>query len=406
MGAKPERHDPEQPSPVSKLRQKPEHVVLTVPRISALTPRTRPYYVYDAKQAGLSVRVMPSGVKTFVYYRNIRGKPTRITLGRVGGLTLADARKACAELDGQRAAGRDPAAERKAERQRGATVGELFRQWSDGAKARGLRSLPDETRLWRLHLEKPLARRTASAVTTDDIERLIHRIAKDHPRTANRAYALLRRVFKRAVTKGLVPENPVQNIERAADVVRDRVPSRDELRRLLEAFSAEPEPWRSYFRLLLFTGARKSAVAAMRWQDLELEQRTWTVPSWASKNKRPLTLALVPQAVEILTALPRISDWVFPSDSSPSGHITTPTKAWKRVTARAEVDDLRLHDLRRLLGTTLAAKGASAHVISRALGHLSLASARPYVHLDVEAARAAVEGVTSEWGVDHEQPES
>ena len=50
-----------------------------------------------------------------------------------------------------------------------------------------------------------------------------------------------------------------------------------------------------------------------------------------------------------------------------------------------------LHDLRRTLGTTVAASGAGAAIISAVLGHMSAESAKSYVHLSAEMAREAVE---------------
>jgi integrase len=269
--------------------------------------------------------------------------------------------------------------------------------WAQAAKARGLRSLPAEHRLWELHIQSKLEKKEAAGVATLELERLIHRIGETRPRTGNKVHDLLRRLWNHAIKQGVLKENPCYGVTRFTEHSRDRVLNQDEIQRLLLALKKEPEPWRSYFSLLLFTGARKASVAAMRWQDVDRKGCVWNLPAWASKNKKGLSIALVPASIEVLQRIERIDDiWVFPANSR-SGHIETPTKAWERVKKSASLSDVRMHDLRRTLGTTLAVNGASAHIIAKALGHKSLASAAAYVHLDAEAARAAIESATKQW---------
>jgi integrase len=382
---------------VTLPRKTAERIKLTTTRVDALKPRATIYYVYDTEQPGLTVRVMPTAVKTYVYYRKTAGRPERVSLGKVGALGLDAARKAAAQLEGHRAAGRNPAQERRAARVKGQTLATLFTSWKRAAVTKGLRSADADERLWKLHLEKRLGARVAAELTTTDVENAIHKIGTKHPRTANKAHSLVRRIYNHAAKKGVVTDNPAKGVTRFAEVVRDRVLSKDEIAAFLAAVDLEQEPWRSYFKILLLTGARRGAVAAMRWGDLDLDAAVWTVPAWASKNKKATAIALVPAAVDVLTGIDKLDDtWVFPAVSE-SGHIETPTKAWRRISERAALEGVRIHDIRRTLGTALAVAGASSHLIAKALGHKSLASAAAYVHLDVEAARAALEGVTGGW---------
>lgn len=380
-----------------KPTQAPTRYKFTVQRLKNEKPTNCTRYIYDTQQPGLCMRITKAGCKSFVYYRKVDGRPERITLGRLDSLKLDAARKAAANYEGSRAMGINPAAERRKARAREITVGELMRAWTRAANARGLRSLPAEQRLWELHIQRKLEIKEAANVTTQELERLIHRVGKSHPRTANKIHDLLRRLWNHAIKQGVLKSNPCHGVTRFSEKARDRVLSQAEVQMFLGAIEQENEPWRSYFRLLLLTGARRSTVAAMRWQDLDLKTGVWNVPAWASKNKAAMTIALVPSAVTTINNIKQMdTEWVFPADSK-SGHIETPTKAWERIKKRADITDIRIHDLRRTLGTTLAVNGASAHIIAKALGHKSLASASAYVHLDAEAARAALEGATKEW---------
>lgn len=380
---------PLQISNVIRLPQRqPLRVKLTDSRIrSQPAPVTGAVYVYDTEVAGLALRITANGARTFVLCRRIKGRYERVTLSKVGTLSLGAARDAARAWIGRAAMGADVRTEVIRDRMRGATVAHLFREWHGNAATRGLRSLPQDKALWERWVEPTLGRREAPRVTSSDVEGLSRRIGEAHPRTANKVIALVSRVFALACKRGKLEKNPAQGVARFPESVRERVLSTAEVRRMLEACQQEPE-WGDYFRLLLMTGARRSAVTAMRWCDMDLKGGVWTVPSWASKNKKPMTLALVPIAVELLKVRAvggLSSDWVFPSPSSKSGHLETPTKPWARVCAAAGLQGVVIHDLRRTVGTALAANGASTHLISAALGHLSTRSAEAYVHLGAAA---------------------
>jgi integrase len=132
----------------------------------------------------------------------------------------------------------------------------------------------------------------------------------------------------------------------------------------------------------------------MRWTDLHLEDGVWTVPATWSKNGRELAIALPAKAVEILKArqTKTTGQWVWPSETAKSGHVSEPKKPLERLLKEARVETkLSMHDLRRTVGSRLAMSGANAATISAALGHLSPASARAYVHLTTEPVRMAIE---------------
>ena len=72
--------------------------------------------------------------------------------------------------------------------------------------------------------------------------------------------------------------------------------------------------------------------------------------------------------------------------------MVNPEKPWRAFLQAAQIkENVTLHDVRRTLGSNLAKSGAAAAIISKALGHISPQSARAYVHLDVDPARAAIE---------------
>lgn len=80
---------------------------------------------------------------------------------------------------------------------------------------------------------------------------------------------------------------------------------------------------------------------------------------------------------------------------SKTGHLKEPRKGWERILERAKISDLRIHDLRRTLGSWQAKTGASLSVIGKSLNHKHTATTAIYARLDLDPVRESVETATS-----------
>ena len=85
------------------------------------------------------------------------------------------------------------------------------------------------------------------------------------------------------------------------------------------------------------------------------------------------------------------SFFVFPSAKSKTGHIINPNKAWKRIISRARLKDVRIHDLRRTMGSFMAAGNTSTVIIGKALGHSDPTATAIYSRLNLDPVRNAME---------------
>jgi integrase len=133
----------------------------------------------------------------------------------------------------------------------------------------------------------------------------------------------------------------------------------------------------------------------MRWQDLDLVSAVWHLPAADSKSGKPITIPLSPVALRAIEATRAHSEGhthLFPGPGK-KGHIVEPRKPWLRLCAAAKISDLRMHDVRRTLGSWLTAHGAPTALVMKALGHKSLQAAQVYQRLDVSSVRAAIEHV-------------
>ena len=362
---------------------------LTKRLIDATTyPAAGQVFIRDEELSGFALRVTP-GSKSFILEKRIHGRGRRYTIGPYGPLTVEQARKQAQELIADISRGLDPTGIRQAQRDE-FTFGQLKDLYLErhGIRKRSVRN--DESMLDN-HLA-PWHSRKLSAIARADLVKLHVKIGENAPYAANRVVALVRRMFNLARTWGVFGgDNPAAGIELFKEEKRDRFVKPEELPELFKAIQKEPNPYRAAaFLILLLTGARKTEVLCMRWEDLDLKQATWRIPE--TKAGRPHLLPLPRAAVKLLAHLPRQegSPYVFPGRRQ-GQHLVKLSKAWKTIRQEAKLEDVRIHDLRRTLGSWLAASGASLPLIGKALNHSQVSTTAVYARLDLEPVRVALE---------------
>ena len=380
-------------APPTRQRRASSRFLFTEARLDQLKPTGRETVHHDTRSP-LSVRITPTGTKSYLLYQWIDSRPLKMTLGRVGEVGLEDARLASQQAKLALAAGKDPVAERKAKRARGMTVVGLWEDW----KGRQWSALKPRTQdsfesLWRLHIEPAIGNEPVKDLARAKIRGLIDGlVAKGKPATARKVKALVHLLMNAAIELEVITANPAARVKAPVYRARSRVMSVDERGRLLAAIDDAPEPWADFFRLLLLTASRVTALSTMRWTELDLQAGTWTIPPDRNKSGRTIVLPLVPEAIEILQARKArhmAGPWVFPGRGR-EGHITYLQRGWTRVLERAGIEGLRRHDLRRSVGTLMAEQQASEYQIALALGHTSLSAVKHYVHLAGTVARSAM----------------
>lgn len=134
----------------------------------------------------------------------------------------------------------------------------------------------------------------------------------------------------------------------------------------------------------------RGELLALRWEDIDLTELEIRLPDTGQPHRIPLPRP----AAELLEALERQGGQVFPGTGA-SGHLEEPRKAWARVLKRAGVSDVRLHDLRRTLGSWMAAAGYSLPIIGRALNHKHPQVTAIYARTDNDTLRAAFEATAA-----------
>ena len=352
---------------------------------------------YDTQTRGLHLIITDKGTKTFYVRRKLNGVSERVVIGRFPDYPIEQARGKAGALNSAFSKGENPADLRRAARAE-LTLGTLFEEYIDRYARHHTKTWPDMQANFRRYLSH-WQNRKLSTLAKAEVQKLHADLGKSNGRyTANRVLELLRAMFNKGISLGLCADyNPALGITKYRVKSRDRFMQADELPRFFRALAEEENRTiRDYVLLSLLTGARKSNVLAMRWEEINVERATWSIPE--TKNGEPLTVPLTQTAVEILKARQEERSpenaYVFPGDGA-TGHLVSPKKTWKRILERAGIKDLRIHDLRRTMGSWQAVTGASLVIIGKSLGHKDVSTTMIYSRLNIDPVRQSMESATN-----------
>ena len=222
--------------------------------VSSRKARERPELIWDVKQPGLAFSVRPTGKKAWKVIYRFHGRPRWLHLGDARAIGLADARRLAARVMLDVAEGKDPGAERRAERLTG-TFSDLAGQYVELHAKKHNKSWRQAEALVRRHLLPRWGKLKASAITRADVRAVMIQI--DAPIVANQVLASASAIFSWAIKQEILTVNPCKLVDRNPTTDRERVLSDAEVKLLWERFDPG-------LRLILLTGQRPGEVAAMQ----------------------------------------------------------------------------------------------------------------------------------------------
>lgn len=392
---------------------------LTKSIVDVAEPRAQDYFLWDSDLKGFGIKIAKGGRKSYVCkYRvgNGRTAPTRrMTIGAHGSpWTVDQARAEARKLLGRAANGEDPAKEKQEEKQQ-LTVAQLCDLYlENGVGTKKASTIATDRGRIERHIKPLLGRKKVPDVTRADIKRFLQDVAngktsidqktglrgraivKGGKGTATRTVGLLGGIFSYAFDCGLIEINPVHGVKRFADRKGQRYLSQQELVALGQALvdgeerGLNPQAL-AILKLLIFTGARKGEIETLRWDAVDFAGGYLRLADSKTGQKAfPLNAG----ALEILSNIPRLdgSPYVFPAHRS-DGHYEGTPKVWNIVRRMADLEDVRLHDLRHSFASIAVSGGASLPIIGALLGHYDSATTQRYAHLHDDPLRAASEAV-------------
>lgn len=354
--------------------------------VRSLKARDTRYEVTEKTRTGLRVRVTTTGRKVWVLVFRLHGRLYRKTYGAYPAISVAEAHAAVAQdrllLDKKL----NPVTLAKEARQQALlrvekdpTVESLCRIYIERYAKPNKRTWREDERV----LEKDVLPRWAdlrlSTVTRAHVAALIDDlVARGAGVSANRTFAIVRRMFNFAVERGLLQFSPCQGLKKPVkERSRDVVLTDTEIGRFWHALDDSPisAPVRTALRMLLATGQRPGEVAGMRWSELDERQRWWTIPAERAKNQLEHRIPISPYVRRLLTeAGPRSdSDYVFRSRLGDRPIATSGLdNAMREYRSSLGFDENRRitpHDLRRTAASKMVQGGVTRQVVAKVLNH-------------------------------------
>ncbi|WP_371219076.1 tyrosine-type recombinase/integrase [Orientia tsutsugamushi] len=342
--------------------------------------------------------------KTWVLEQKFKNQSLKITIGEFPYVSIKEATKKAIELKTLMAKGIDPREvkrkqqieenEKRLKARQDITFKQLCDKCEEYSKIYNTSSKGSTARIH--NYGKQLFLKKINEVKRNDIEQIFNDISKEEKyATANLFLVTLRTMFNKAKKWGLIENNPTLGIELHKLQARERRLSYDEIGRFLQVLCGEKNTLiRDFALLALYTGARKSNVLEMEWDNIDFVRKIWHIPK--TKNGKAQNIPLTNEMIKILQArkLTSTSKWVLPSDNSKSGHLEQPYEAWNRICKKACIKNFKIHDLRRTFASCLSDIGAGQYIIRAALNHINFDSTSDYSIVSTELLREYMSKVT------------
>ena len=358
---------------------------------SLKTPDTGRLEISDTKRKGLRVRLSNTGSAVFMYEKRIKGGPKRKhTLGNWPSYTLSQARADALILEVEAAQGIDRTKNSEEKK-----ISDQNKQKSEASAAANLLSVQAVIDIYdKLHLsslrtgrerrrqlEQSLVAHLHSPIqdlTRQQIQTAIDKKAHEGKRvSANRIRAALLAFTNWAYGRSYLTESIGLGVPKAIkETARDRVLSLEEIHSIWRASFTMGNLWGPILRLLILTGQRRSEIAKLKWDEINLNKMQIIKVGSKTKNKKAHTTHLSAPSMQILLSIKKTEhDLIFTTTG------TTPVSGFSKMKKRLDVilgDEFKpwcLMDFRTAMATALAENGEAETIVDRILNHSASGSA-------------------------------
>jgi integrase len=375
--------------------------------------------------------VFLSGRKGFILIYRAAGRQRRMTIGTWPSWSVTAARDEAKRLKRDIDRGEDPMDVRTSARH-APTVEELVERYIDEHLPKlSASSAKDQASMLRTLVLPEWRSRKVVDITPTDVDRLLTKVAAGRPRVwkktvkpitaprafkakrtkpksaptpykptpvrANRVGEVLRKMFSLAVIWKMRADNPATAFRKRPETARERFLSFEEIQRLADALSADPDQRAAgIIRLCMLTGARCGEARTATFDQFNLDLAIWTKQAAYTKQRRVHRVPISHEAVALIRlrrdAVPKGCPFLFPGDV-PGQPVVDLKRFWERMRVQANIPDVRIHDLRHTFASLLVSGGASLEMIGRLLGHTQIGTTQRYAHLIDSPLRAGVNAV-------------
>jgi integrase len=391
---------------------------LTKRLIDSLSAAPKDNFLWDLDVTGFGLKITPKGRKVYIVQKRLNGRLRRFTIGQHGAPWTPDiARAEANRILVSISSGVDPNEEkRKAEAD--LTIAELcYLYVKEGCGTKKASTLATDRGRIERHIKPLLGNMKLGQLTRGDLERFLVDVAegktaideKNGKRsrsivrggkgTASRTLGFLGAILQFAVDRKLRSDNPCRGIKRYKDKKIERYLSKQELaalgQALLEAQSEGTNPYAiAAIRLLLLTGARKNEILSLKWDWVDFDRGLLILPD-SKTGAKAIPLGNAAIALLRTVSVQTNNQFVFPG-AGDKGHLIGLQKIWEGIREKANLNTLRLHDLRHHFISVGASSGESLYVLGKLAGHKRPETTQRYAHLADDPVRQSANRIASQ----------
>ena len=233
-------------------------------------------------------------------------------------------------------------------------------------------------------------------ITVKDLQAIVNMMLKQKmaPRTTQSIKQIMRPLFKYYADKGIINGNPAALIQipKFDNTVQVTL-SKNDIAALFRAIKSYPtEPFHTLF-IWLSEGRRLNELLSIEWKQIDFSKKTYFIIS--NKNKAGVTMEyrLRDNIIEMLKSFNNESSFVFHSlkDNSKQMSKETVRGHWARLLKSVNIDHLRIHDLRHIIGSDLVSNNFTLEEVAQVLGHTSTSVTKRYSKVRQEKANEALD---------------
>jgi integrase len=225
-------------------------------------------------------------------------------------------------------------------------------------------------------------------ITSLGVEKFKSRRAKEvSPATVNRALAVLKSMFNRAIVWGKAKNNPCKAVKLFKENnQRLRFLEKEEVGKLLDSCCEHLKP---IVLVALNTGMRKSEILRLRWRDIDIKRGIIHLLDTKNGEKREVPMNEITQKTIIGVLKHPDTQYIFcNNEGQPYGDIK---KSWLTAVKKAGIINFHFHDLRHTFASQLVMSGVDLNTVRELLGHKSLEMTLRYSHLSPDHKKRAVD---------------
>jgi len=241
-----------------------------------------------------------------------------------------------------------------------------------------------------------LGKKVLTNVTANDLQSIVNSMLKKGmaPRTTQSIKQIMRPLFKYYADKGVINGNPAAliKIPKFDNTVQLSL-TEDEIASLYKAIKNYPvEPFNTLF-MWLAEGRRLNELLSLEWQQIDFPNKRYSIVSDNNKAGVSMQYRLRANIIEALNNFSKDSPFVFHALTNSSKKMSKETVRghWAKLLKSANIEHLRIHDLRHIIGSDLVSNNHTLEEIAQVLGHTSTSVTKRYSKVREEKANEALD---------------